>query len=121
MTGLFTDTQISKNSTSNITSSSAVAAVSVHVTLDGHPVAPDKGKGVIYDERFQQVSSNVFNQIAACAFRRPIEGAARHRRRLRQEDRRWPAIQAEGRASSKEGCAAGTYDKIKDQIIAKQK
>src|SRR5262249_33644270 len=41
VTGLFTDTQISKNSSSNITSSSAVAAVTVHVTLDGHPVAPD--------------------------------------------------------------------------------
>jgi hypothetical protein len=67
VTGLFTNTQISKNSTTNITTSSAVAAVTVHVTMDGHPVAPDKGTGVIYDERFQQVSSNVFNQIAACS------------------------------------------------------
>ena len=67
VTGLFTDTQISKNSTTNITTSSAVAAVRVHVTMDGRPVAPDTGQGVIYDERFQQVSSNVFNQIAACS------------------------------------------------------
>jgi len=77
VTGLFTDTQISKNSTTNITKSSAVAAVTVHVTMDGSPVAPDTPidpkhptngtVGVIYDERFQQVSSNVFDQIAACA------------------------------------------------------
>src|SRR5438876_7630413 len=40
VTGLFTDTQISKNSTTgSITKSSAVAAVTVHVTIDDNPVA----------------------------------------------------------------------------------
>ena len=67
VTGLYTNTQLSKNATTTISSSSAMAAVVVHVTLDGHPVAPDLGHGVIYDARFQQVSSNVFDQIAACA------------------------------------------------------
>src|SRR5262249_17808943 len=33
VTGLFTETQLSKNSTTNITTSSAVAGVTVHVTM----------------------------------------------------------------------------------------
>lgn len=78
VTGLYTNTQISKNNTTNITSSSALAAVTVSVedcpagvAFGGSPacyrVPPDTGSGVIYDERFQQISSNVFNLISACA------------------------------------------------------
>jgi hypothetical protein len=66
-TGLFTDTQVSKNSTTSITSSSAYAAVKVFVTIDGNHVAPDTGAGVVYDARFQQLSTNVFDAISACA------------------------------------------------------
>jgi hypothetical protein len=73
VTGLYTNTQVSKNSTTSITSSSAFAQVRVHVTIDGNPVAPDLTNGaggtlgVIYDARFQQLSTNVFDAISACA------------------------------------------------------
>ena len=77
VTGLFTDTQLSKNTSGNITLSSATAAVTVGVEdcAAGKPfgdpscyrVAPDTGEGVIYDERFQQISSGVFNLISACS------------------------------------------------------
>jgi len=62
VTGLYTNTNI--NTSKNL--SSETAAVVVHVTLDGNPVAPDTGSGVIYDERFQQLSSNLFSQLTAC-------------------------------------------------------
>jgi len=73
VTGLYTNTQVSKNNTTSITSSSAFAQVRVHVTMDGNPVAPDLTNGsggtvgVVYDARFQQLSTNVFGAISACA------------------------------------------------------
>jgi hypothetical protein len=62
VTGLYTNTNI--NTSKSL--SSETAAVVVHVTLDGNPVAPDTGSGVIYDERFQQLSSNLFSQLTEC-------------------------------------------------------
>src|SRR6185503_17492459 len=45
------------------------AAVKVFVTLDGNPVAPATAgePGIIYDQRFQQLSSNLFDSIAGCS------------------------------------------------------
>jgi hypothetical protein len=53
--------------------------------------------------------------------RRPAEGPPGHRRRVLQEDRGRPAVQAEGELVQKKVVPQGTYDKIKDQIVAKQK
>lgn len=63
VTGLYSNTNI--NTSKSL--SSETAAVVVNVTLDGNPVAPDTGNGVIYDERFQQLSSNLFSQLTECA------------------------------------------------------
>ncbi len=65
VTGLFNNTQI----TGAMENSANSAAVKVFVTLDGNPVAPatTASPGIIYDERFQQLSSNVFDSIAGCA------------------------------------------------------
>ena len=62
VTGLYTNVNISNSKTL----SSETAAVVVSVTLDGNPVAPDQGNGVVYDERFQQLSSNIFNTLTNC-------------------------------------------------------
>jgi hypothetical protein len=62
VTALYTNTNI--NTSKNL--SSETAAVVVKVTMDGNPVAPDKGSGVVYDERFQQLSSNLFSQLSEC-------------------------------------------------------
>jgi hypothetical protein len=65
VTGLFNNTQI----TGAMESSANSAAVRVFVTLDGNPVAPATSgqPGIIYDERFQQLSSNVFDSISGCS------------------------------------------------------
>jgi hypothetical protein len=63
VTGLYTNTNIYTSKSL----SSETAAVVVKVSLDGNPVAPDTGNGVIYDERFQQLSSNLFSQLTECA------------------------------------------------------
>lgn len=85
VTGLFTDTKVSNT----VSSSYATAGVTVFVTMDGQPVAPnqtcgtastnpDPGcycgvdpdypdvcqTGVVYDERFQSVSQNFLNLLA---------------------------------------------------------
>jgi hypothetical protein len=64
VTGLFNNTEV----TAAMESSANSAAVEVFVTLDGQPVAPATSStpGVIYDERFQQLSSNVFNALTSC-------------------------------------------------------
>lgn len=65
VTGLFTNTEV----TQDMESSAVSAAVKVSVTLDGNPVAPatTATPGIIYDQRFQQLSTNVFDQIATCS------------------------------------------------------
>src|SRR5262245_35247241 len=75
VTGLFTDTKVSNT----VTTSTAVAGLTVFVTLDGQPVAPNKTcnagpgcydidhvlqTGVVYDERFQQINQNFLNLLA---------------------------------------------------------
>jgi hypothetical protein len=64
VTGLFTNTAV----TQDMQSSAVSAAVKVAVTLDGNPVAPatTASPSIIYDQRFQQLSTNVFDQIATC-------------------------------------------------------
>ena len=65
VTGLFNNTQI----TGAMETSANSAAVRVFVRLDGQPVAPATSgePGIIYDQRFQQLSSNVFDSIAGCS------------------------------------------------------
>jgi hypothetical protein len=67
VTGLFNNTQV----TGAMETSANSAAVRVRVTLDGNAVLPDTGGmspvGIIYDQRFQQLSSNVFGSIASCS------------------------------------------------------
>jgi hypothetical protein len=65
VTGLFTNTEV----TQSMESSAVSAAVKVTVTLDGQPVAPATtgSPSIIYDQRFQQLSTNVFDQIATCS------------------------------------------------------
>jgi len=64
VTGLFTNTAV----TQDMQSSAVSAAVKVSVTLDGNPVAPATtgAPSIIYDQRFQQLSTNVFDQILTC-------------------------------------------------------
>jgi hypothetical protein len=67
VTGLFNNTQV----TTAMPSSANSAAVKVTVTLDGNAVAPETGgsssSGIIYDQRFQQLSAPVFSQLMECA------------------------------------------------------
>jgi hypothetical protein len=65
VTGLFNNTQVS----GAMETSANSAAVVVKVTMDGNPVLPATSStpGIIYDERFQQLSSNVFDQISGCS------------------------------------------------------
>jgi hypothetical protein len=62
VTGLFTNTGVNDNQYSGNS-----AAVKVYVTMDGNPVAPDvSGTGIIYDERFQQLSAANAATMATC-------------------------------------------------------
>ena len=71
VTGLFTKSKV----TEDVTTSTAWAGVQVRVLLDGKAVAPGTpvaGTGaddgwVYYDKRWQQITQNFLNQIAACA------------------------------------------------------
>jgi len=69
VTGLFNNTE-----TVGSTTTANSARVKVFVELDGKPVLPDDpnaafpGAGIIYDQRFQQVSPNTFANLAFCAF-----------------------------------------------------
>ena len=64
VTGLYTDTKLSSGGSNT---STATAGIRVYVTMDNKPVAPDLGNGVVFDERFQQLSSNLLNTITQCA------------------------------------------------------
>jgi hypothetical protein len=63
VTGLFTDTKIS----TSIPSASADVGIQVCVTVDGSGAAVQPASCVTYDERFQQISSQLFSQLAACS------------------------------------------------------
>jgi hypothetical protein len=73
VTGLFTNTNISGSSGGGKQSSSATAQIQVQVTLDNNPVPPatNGNPSVTYDERFQQISTNLFNQISECTSSSP--------------------------------------------------
>lgn len=64
VTGLFTDTTL----TNLVSSSTAVAAVTVAVKVDGNPVPPETSKNpsIVYDGRVQQMSDNFINLISDC-------------------------------------------------------
>ena len=65
VTGLFNNTAI----TQDMPSSANSAAVVLKVKLDGNPVAPATtgSPNVTYDQRFQQLSSNIFSQLLTCS------------------------------------------------------
>ena len=66
VTGLYTNTNISKLSSS----STAEIGIQVCVTVDGSGadvLGGDSNGCAIYDERFQQLSSNLFNVVSTCA------------------------------------------------------
>ncbi len=67
VTGLFTDTNLSSGGGSN--KSTANAAVNVKVTIDGNPVAPatTTNPSIVFDQRFQALSSNILSQITCVA------------------------------------------------------
>jgi hypothetical protein len=64
VTGLFTNTGVDFNQYSGNS-----AAVKVYVFLDGQPVAPatTSQTGIIYDQRFQQLSAGSAATLATCA------------------------------------------------------
>ena len=65
VTGLFNNTEV----TGAMETSANSAAVVVTVMMDNQPVLPATSvtPGVIYDQRFQQLSTNVFDHITSCA------------------------------------------------------
>jgi hypothetical protein len=63
VTGLFTQTKID----TTVSSASAVVGIQVCVTVDGSGAGVLPASCVTYDQRFQQISSQLFSQIAACA------------------------------------------------------
>jgi len=69
VTGLFTNTKIN----TTISSSSADVGIEVCLTVDDKTdgILP-KGGCVVYDQRFQQLSSGLFSQIASCAVINPV-------------------------------------------------
>jgi len=66
VTGLFTNTGVDANQFS-----ANSAAVKVYVTMDGNAVPPETGgsspNGIIYDQRFQQLSMGTAAALATCA------------------------------------------------------
>jgi len=62
VTGLFTQTKIN----TSIPTSSADVGIQVCVTVDGSGDAVLPRSCVTYDQRFQQVSSQLFSQLSAC-------------------------------------------------------
>jgi len=62
VSGLFTDTKIS----TTIPSATADVGIEVCVTVDGSGAGILPTNCVVYDERYQQVSSNLFSQLTEC-------------------------------------------------------
>jgi len=62
VTGLFTDTKIN----TTVPSAAAEIGIQVCVKVDGSGAGVLPKSCVIYDERFQQITTQLFSQIAAC-------------------------------------------------------
>jgi hypothetical protein len=62
VTGLFTDTKIS----TSVSTASADIGIKVCVRVDGSSAGILPAPCVIYDERFQQISSQLFSQLSEC-------------------------------------------------------
>ncbi len=62
VTGLFTDTKIN----ASVSSASADIGIQVCVKVDGSDAGILPAPCITYDERFQQISSQLFSQFAAC-------------------------------------------------------
>src|SRR5436309_3867531 len=62
VTGLFTDTKIS----TTVSTATADVGIQVCVTVDGSGAGIKPTNCVVYDQRFQQISSNLFSQLAEC-------------------------------------------------------
>ena len=62
VTGLFTDTKIN----TSVSTASEDVGIQVCVTVDGSNAGILPAPCVTYDERFQQISSQLFSQLAAC-------------------------------------------------------
>src|SRR5260370_27616579 len=62
VTGLFTDTKID----TTLSTTSADIGIQVCVTVDGSGAAVLPASCVTYDQRFQQISSQLFSQLAVC-------------------------------------------------------
>jgi hypothetical protein len=62
VTGLFTDTKIS----TTVPTTSADIGIQVCVTVDGSGAGILPTNCVVYDQRFQQISSNLFSQLTQC-------------------------------------------------------
>lgn len=62
VTGLFTDTKIS----TSIPTATADVGIQVCVTVDGSGEGILPSSCVVYDQRFQQISSKLFSQLAEC-------------------------------------------------------
>jgi hypothetical protein len=73
VTGLFTDTNLQSNNTKStgITTATADIGIQVCVTVDGSGAGILPNSCVIYDQRFQQLSTNLFSQISTCALTTP--------------------------------------------------
>ena len=62
VTGLFTDTKIS----TTVPTTSADIGIEVCVTVDGSGAGILPTNCAVYDQRFQQISSNLFSQLSEC-------------------------------------------------------
>lgn len=62
VTGLFTQTKID----TTVSSASADTGIEVCVTVDGSGTGVLPKSCVVYDQRFQQISSQLFSQLTAC-------------------------------------------------------
>jgi len=63
VTGLFTETKID----ATVSTASAHLGIEVCVTVDGSDTGVLPKPCVVYEQRFQQVSSRLFSQLASCA------------------------------------------------------
>ena len=62
VTGLFTQTKID----TSVSTASADTGIQVCVTVDGNGAGVLPKSCVVYDQRFQQISSQLFSQLTAC-------------------------------------------------------